>query len=650
MWFPVLHNGNIYVLNKDTTQFSAWSATVANDQVLLPRNIDSRASAHSNTIAYPRLQVDTNTDVLYDTKSFFSFDTSNLTEAANYRVCLNSGTFEEDFLYGPNTNKTTVRRLHDNGYATYKFGSVNKAVQLHSSEFCQIKENIQGVDANLLPGTQFAPINFFIGHRVNSSNLTDAQVYYLSNEGTPFFYTHEVANGRQLVVGSATAEFPTTENHIKHCKIRLRDGRCIYRSDNNFYYYNNTSIQTIPAINLPSNTQRYCFVFNEVFYVIAASGISLLDLTTLAPRYVPLNWARLDSVKLFLDYDGSRLFLHDIDHGNIIYQLNVAPAFDFTDRANYLQYVTVVSSALNTQNTRVASSNWQMYQLNNEYTYYVDYINRRFEIFRKFVFSVHSGLADARADLNAPISVAISKTYIFDRNINNLISYGGENFDITTLNIVNEIQTGTNNIGNPTNNFTFSVDNNGKTYLAAASATEVVSYVFESRFPAVKMIRPPENVHHWVFRNNAEILLDFSISNKSIARSTYTRSQDLSDVNEMTFQSATAFEAFTINDVYYNFEATYHVNQQQLALILALYEQQWNKARTKGSNFRIYFDDLRDITPSFAQRVKTDNYLRFIVVLTDYPMWKWLHKDYYEVKLKFTEVEFTNEYDTPLWL
>ena len=410
LFYPYLVGNNLYVFNRGMNQFSAWSIVTSNTQTITPITIDTRVNRYGGLYrpVYPRLHFDSSTNLLHDTRTYFSWDTMAFAQkTAQYPLCPSN-----NYSLINKTDRQPVRLL-SSGLSYYD----SDLYKLNNNLYCPILESPSRKQQSIVDGAITLPFTALENHvgEAQLPALNFAQPIY---EDSSFTIGADVT-GTSLLVNGAARTLPA--NYINFCKIEY-EAKYYIRTTTDFRIFTGTTEQVISATSL-SGAQRYCFIWNRKLFIITDAEVSALNVDTLAVEYFSVAFSRPNQVRLFVDNFNNQLLLYDRASPDKLRKLDFPPAnFDFTNvsvaSVYSSEYENIFDSVLP---KTLPTVEWTIYQPTPEHIIYVDYQNGQYEVVYRYKQVINSGSITARPGREKNPTQTQVGNYIFDKNLLSII-------------------------------------------------------------------------------------------------------------------------------------------------------------------------------------------------------------------------------------
>lgn len=649
LYYPTVIDDRVYVLSQDATQFSAWDKNALNTQSISPITIDTRSSIqHSiSKVQYERFQFDTSTNLLLDTRTFFIWNTTTDVEVTDrYPICVNEEIVSTYAITV--SDRIPVRVLAVDGpLGAYRISNENRLYQLNTTNVCPLERYRNVKQQNIIDGARrlpFRQLEEHVGEVDNTGVLGDA--LYLDNN---FTITH---SGSELYVNGTTIILTT--NPILLSKIEY----------NNFYYVREldkfTRIDSAgTAVSYPASTlstaQRYCFIFNTKFYVFTDSELSVLDLDTSSVLDFNVGFLRPNNVRLFVNPFTNELYLFDRDNPAELRLMNYAPSnYDFTNSAIVPNYTTLISTNVaNSVGKTLPTTNWGMTQVAPNRILYIDYINQVYEDLFSRSLVVSFGPISTRAALEVGSTITTSSSYIFDRNLTDIIIIQSASSTIISQTTFKSEGVGTYNsaLANALD-YKLAVSTNSEGYLTFLTRSVVgasfnTSYLITFNRGFVREITAQHlpNTLRLSLREGINGKLADSVEINELEIVDYKIAPNFA-LNATTSNVGSKVLISESKEVLYTMTLSAVVNTDVLRLISKIFYKQWTLSST-NQQWEVFLDDsiYEQSNSVFTPRTtlpgliatNTTKYVRYSVAITDHSF-KWFSDEKYTVVLKLDEV------------
>lgn len=648
LYYPTIANGRVYVYNDSMTSISAWNIAVPNTQSQLPIVVDSRTSLfHANSKPYyERLQFDTSTDIIHDTRTFFSYDTIGFVPITDrYPICV-EGLVNTDYNVNVSDRQPVRIFSRDSEVAFYRVRDENFVFTLDIRNSCPFFEATLNKYTEISNGPKvlnFQSIQEMVGE-VQVGSFTGEPVYLDNN----FTITQD---GGDLVVNG------TSYTITPLAKIEYDDFYYV-RTTNDFRRYDGTVEDIYPASALTSAVIN-SFVFNNKFFVRTSTELSILDLDTQGVSTFSIAYSKSDRVKVFPDPFNDRILLFDKDFASSLYQLNFEPGdFDYTDRPTYLSLSTEIQDSFpSVIATNDPSTAWEIAAITPELIAFMDYDNQIWQI----VFQTNSaesfGSFTSRGVLEAPPSMLFNGIVLFSRNTEEvfIMNRRGSEGTVPQTSFVTENQDlSLPLIPNTDSKLGVYIDNEGfMQWLTSGigNAAPNTSYIvnFNRSGPRRFETVPPLNTLQFTLLDSARgvTILQFSILENEIFDGEYKIDVPIK-LQRQSFGNNSAVSATEAKEVLKSFKLSVVVDSDKLARLQALFSLQWSLSADNQS-WEILFDDLiySEEPPSVRPVIINGDFVRHTVAITGFD-WKWWSKDEFFVDLTFSEVGIHSDQFNPI--
>lgn len=646
LYYPTIANGRVYVYNEAMTTISAWGLSTVNSQVLLPITVDTRENLFgANTKPYyERMQVDSSTNLLHDTRVFFSYNTSTFAiENRRYPICVN-GNRNTDYEVNT-TDRQPVRVFSpDSTRAFYRVNNENFVYELNSKNSCPFFEPEVIAYTNIVDG-----IVAFDNHKPQEmfGEVTSEAIV-----GTPVFINEALTITVDLdtLVVNGTRHSSLSNNWVFGELYNYAQ----YEYDNKYFIRTPESFEvfapgrtSIPADRVNDDVIN-SFIFNNKFFVRFRNILSILDFTDNTVEDIRINFARPDKVKLFPDIYTNNLLLFDKDKPNVLRQYNYEPnSQDYTVESTYSQLSTVITTDFPSLiDTSAASTNWELAVITPKLKVYMDHTNSVWQSIYEDIIATNSGTLTPRSLLEPAGTMTYNGYLLFSRNTQEVFKVNRSN--IIPLNQVEEFKMENVDQSLPVITSTdsklgVSIDSNGfmRWLTSGAGKTPAnTSYIVDfkrtgARYPEVE---PDLNTLRFTFLNSikGDVVMTLVVEEDDIFEGNY-KSDFPIKLTRQAFGNNRAVSATEAKQILKVFSLECVVDETKLAYFEALFYNQWYSSAT-DQRWEILFDDL--IYPEENPRRPTigdTKFVRHSVAITNYS-WEWFSKDEYKVNLDFEEI------------
>jgi hypothetical protein len=336
----------VFVLNASMTQISAWSPATPNTQILSPVTIDGRSGlfhAQGAPTGYPRLLLDTNTQILYDTVTYgrFRLQTPNIiTSVIEYPVC------ESGDLDAYSTLPTTDRQSGFIISASSSVAAISEQVfNLNSTSACPlVRSSKQSLHLSFPKVVSTNLINPSKTGLLAESITVTGDVEYFDNDATITSSGNVFRFYRSgILIGSATL----TANKVGI--IRIANNLIILRSGSSYVKFTDVAVSIVTgSVNLVGPCYD-AFLWNNIAYFRFANGISLIKdpETNAGPIDYAVAYTRSDFVRLSPNLVTNELWLFDSGFPNIVRRVNINLSNeDLTNISTQNLYTEILSNEL----------------------------------------------------------------------------------------------------------------------------------------------------------------------------------------------------------------------------------------------------------------------------------------------------------------
>lgn len=646
LYWPVFADNKVFVLSEDAARFSVWDAIVPNTQLVSPFVIDARVGLHHATskIQYDRFQLDASNNVLFDTRTFFAWNTVTNTEVTDrYPLCINETV---NNIYSIDVSDRQPVRLFET-VGTLSFFRVvqeNFLYNLNSNSFCPIAAPQQSQQQHIAPGARSLPgfeLNELVG--TITSTVAGTEAIYQDD-----FLTVTALGMTSLRINGAT--FSLGEDVFSLSKIEFNNNY-IVRTSNDFRIYNGLGTETVLAAAAITG-QSYSFIFSNEYYVISDNNISILNLDTNAVTDFTVIFDRPDRVRLFVNPFENELYLFDRDAPNELRIMNFVPRdFDFTDATIIPIYSNLLLDNFSNQvDKTTASANWGLTQVGSRRILYIDYDNSVFESILERTVSL-IGSVNVRGIIEPGSTITSIGTLIFDRNLSDIIS-------LRDSPVIPQTDFILDSIGAPNLALTPAPDSRIAPYVNAqgfltflafgvigGDSLTVYNLTFDRSFIADEQFNFTEDTLSLQIRDgaNGQYLIDEFISQKELI--SYNISPKII-INASTSNDGSKVAIEEAKEVLYQAQIVAVLNTDKLRNLLNIFYQQWRRS-SESQLWEVFLNDLiyeqnsntltnRAIIPSFSPS-PTTNYVRYNVAITavDY---RWYSDEKYQISITLEEI------------
>lgn len=590
----------LFTINSTMTQLAGWSSASPNTQVFSPVDIDARTDlfhAQGAPVGYPRVLLDTHTQIIYDTitQTRLKVSAPNIvTLAAEYPICEN-GLLDSYPLIGTIPDRQDMLTLSNNtknaviGRVPYKLDDANfcKILTPAAAKHIIFENNSDTPNVTTQTGLCVKEVA-----RTGNPILITArrQVYELN--GQLSFYSQ---NG---LLAISTFSSPTG-NKIGVLKSLTSD-IYILRTNNALYKLSIliSQLEEIPAPTFDGSC-REAFIWNDKMYFRFDNGMTIVEPNLTTINHSQVNYARSGDVRLSPNFVTGELLLYDRATPSVIRKIITNLTFeDYTSTSFYSIGSVILSNELPIgTRAQFTSHNFAFRALNQVDLLFFNTENGSINLVDRSRHAYQLATTATQSYFNIGSEIKIfGGNYIAADFIYGLVSYTSQSLNfidwgLIALEAEKDVQLG--ELGSPTKPaiwFTY-LDNKLAFALFGSNAEKMFTfgspglrYNIGLDFNVFDLLKQ----HLFVIVYNTQVKY---VSIDAIPEDGYTF-ELLADYSTQANNINTKVDIPNYQKNHTKYTAQYIVNEEQVTNILNAFTNQAEQSRNPDVRFEVYFFDV----------------------------------------------------------